>query len=61
MTLSYSGDPLELTGRLPSRAEILESEEGAKRLAAFLIMQRSDQVKATANDGIAALSLHFRQ
>ena len=61
VTLNYPGDPLELTGRLPSRAEILESEEGAKRLAAFLIMQRSDQVKATANDGIAALSLHFRQ
>jgi len=60
VTLTYPGDPLELTGRLPSRAEILESEEGAKRLAAFLIMQRADKVKATANDGTAVLSLHFR-
>ncbi len=61
VTLTYPGDVLELTGRLPSREEILESEEGARRLAAFLIMQRSDQVKATANGPIAVLSLHFRQ
>ena len=61
VTLTYPGDVLELTGRLPSREEILELEEGARRLAAFLIMQRSDQVKATANGPIAVLSLHFRQ
>jgi xanthine permease XanP len=61
VTLTYPGQPLELTGRLPSRAEILESEEGAKSLAAFLIMERSDQAKATFSDGGAVLSLHFRQ
>ena len=60
MTLTYPGDPLELTGRLPSRDEILESEEGARRLAAFLIVERADKVKATAGDGVAALTLHFR-
>jgi xanthine permease XanP len=60
VTLSYSGRPLELTGQLPTQDEILESEEGAQRLAAFLIMQRSDKVKATADDGIATLALHFR-
>jgi xanthine permease XanP len=60
VTLTYPGDPLELTGRLPSRDEILESEEGARRLAAFLIMERADKVKATAGDGVAALALHFR-
>jgi xanthine permease XanP len=58
--LSYSGRPLELTGQLPTQDEILESEEGAQRLAAFLIMQRSDKVKSTADDGIATLALHFR-
>jgi hypothetical protein len=29
-------------------------------LAAFLIVQRADKVKATAGDGVAALTLHFR-
>jgi NCS2 family nucleobase:cation symporter-2 len=60
VTLSYSGRALELTGQLPTQDEILESEEGAQRLAAFLIMQRSDKVKATAGDGVATLTLHFR-
>jgi xanthine permease XanP len=60
VTLSYSGRALELTGQLPTQDEILESEEGARRLAAFLIMQRSDKVKATAGDGVATLALHFR-
>jgi NCS2 family nucleobase:cation symporter-2 len=61
VTLTYRGDPFELTGRLPSRDEILESEEGARRLAAFLIAERSDQVTASASDGLATLALHFRQ
>src|SRR5262245_32650211 len=60
VTLSYRGRPLELTGQLPTHDEILESEEGAQRLAAFLIMQRSDKVQAKSADGVAALALHFR-
>ena len=60
VTLSYGGKPLELTGQLPTHDEILESEEGARRLAAFLIMQRSDKVQASASAGVATLALHFR-
>ena len=48
VTMTYSGNPLELTGQLPTQDEILESEEGARRLAAFLIMQRSDKVQAVS-------------
>ncbi len=60
VALTYPGRPLELTGQLPTQDEILETEEGVQRLAAFLIMQRSDKVKVTADDGIATLALHFR-
>ncbi len=60
VTLTYRGAPLELTGQLPTHDEILESEEGARRLAAFLIMQRSDKVQAKLADGVATLALHFR-
>jgi xanthine permease XanP len=60
VTMTYTGRPLELTGQLPTHDEILESEEGARRLAAFLIVQRSDKVNATAQDGTATLALHFR-
>ena len=55
-----AASPLELTGQLPTHDEILESEEGARRLAAFLIMQRSDKVQASASAGVATLALHFR-
>jgi xanthine permease XanP len=60
VTMTYTGRPLELTGQLPTHDEVLESEEGARRLAAFLIVQRSDKVNATAQDGTATLALHFR-
>ena len=60
MTMTYAGEPLELTGQLPTQDEILESEEGVRRLAAFLIMQRSDKVQASASGGVATLTLHFR-
>jgi hypothetical protein len=45
---------------MPTHEEILESEDGARRLAAFLITQRSDQVQSSAADGMAVLRLHFR-
>jgi xanthine permease XanP len=60
VTMAYAGNPLGLTGQLPTHDEILESEEGASRLAAFLIMQRSDKVQASASGGVATLALHFR-
>ncbi|MPZ40750.1 MAG: hypothetical protein GEU95_22405 [Rhizobiales bacterium] len=60
VTMTYAGKPLELTGQLPTHDEILETEEGPRRLAAFLIVQRSDKVKASARDGVATLALHFR-
>jgi NCS2 family nucleobase:cation symporter-2 len=60
MTMTYPGEPLELTGQLPTQEEILESDDGVRRLAAFLIMQRSDKVKASASGGVATLALHFR-
>jgi xanthine permease XanP len=60
MTMTYTGEPLELTGQLPTQDEILESDDGVRRLAAFLIMQRSDKVRASASGGVATLALHFR-
>ena len=60
VTMTYPGNPLKLGGHLPTRDEILKSEDGVGRLAAFLIAQRSDKVRATASGGIATLALHFR-
>jgi xanthine permease XanP len=61
VALSYCGIPLDLTGKLPTQEEILESEDGARRLAAFLLVQRSDKAQASGADGKAVLRLDFRQ
>jgi len=61
VALSYSGLPLDLTGKLPTQDEILESEDGARRLAAFLLVQRSDKAQSWWADGKAVLALDFRQ
>ena len=61
VALSYAGVPLDLTGKLPTHDEILESEDGARRLAAFLVVQRSDKAQSSGADGKAWLTLAFRQ
>jgi xanthine permease XanP len=61
VSLTYPGEALELSERLPSQDEILESAEGARRLAGYLIRWRSDKVQTTSSDGTAVVRLHFRQ
>ncbi len=61
VALSYSGLPLDLTGKLPTQDEILESDDGARRLATFLLVQRSDKAHSWWADGKAVLALDFRQ
>jgi xanthine permease XanP len=61
VALTYMGKPLDLSGPRPSPNEIIESDEGAARLAGFLIRQQADKVQAAGEDGTATLLLHFRQ
>jgi xanthine permease XanP len=60
VALAYTGESLELSGPRPSVDEIMESEQGAARLAGFLIRQLSDKAQAFVEDGTAKLLLHFR-
>jgi xanthine permease XanP len=61
VALSYSGLPLDLTGKLPTQEEIVESEDGARKLAEFLLVQRSDRALSSGAGGKALLRLQFRQ
>jgi xanthine permease XanP len=61
VALSYSGLPLDLTGKLPTQEEIVESEDGARKLAAFLLVQRSERALSSGSGGRALLRLHFSQ
>jgi xanthine permease XanP len=60
VALSYPGIPLDLTGKLPTQEEIIEAD-GARKLAAFLLVQRSERAQSSGTDGRALLRLEFRQ
>ena len=61
VALAYTGKPLDLSGRRPTVDEIVGSEQGAARLAGFLIRQQTDKAQASAEAGTAKLLLRFRQ
>ena len=61
VTMTYPGRPLEMSGQLPTHDEILETEEGPRRLAAF---PDHAAIRQSEGDGRRrgrhALALHFR-
>jgi xanthine permease XanP len=59
--LVYSGIALELPERPPTQEEILESEDGPRRLAGFMIRRLADKVQATSEGGTTTIKMHFRQ
>jgi xanthine permease XanP len=59
--LIYAGIPLEMPDRPPSQDEILESEDGHRRLAGFLVKRLGDKVQSITVDGTTTIKMHFRQ
>jgi NCS2 family nucleobase:cation symporter-2 len=59
LRVSYTGVPLELPEQRPTNREIMESEEGERRLAGFLLRRQADRVLATSRVGRVTLSVHF--
>ena len=57
--VSYSGPPLELPDRRPTNEEIMESEEGQRRLAGFMLRRYADRVAATHRSGRSTILFHF--
>ena len=57
--VSYAGAPLALPSRRPSDDEIMESEEGQRRLAGYLVRQLADGVQASHLDGRSTVLFHF--
>ncbi|HKC43154.1 MAG TPA: solute carrier family 23 protein [Burkholderiales bacterium] len=59
LRVSYDGPPLELPEARPSNEEIMASEEGAHRLAGFLLRRHADRVQATTRAGRSTILFHF--
>lgn len=58
-TVAYSGPPLEFPDRPPTGDEVVETDDGHRRLAGFLIRRFADQVRATRNGDQTMVHLHF--
>jgi xanthine permease XanP len=57
--ISYRGAPLELPDERPSDQDIMETEEGYRRLAGFLLRRNADRVRTSVQDGACVLEFHF--
>jgi xanthine permease XanP len=57
--VSYQGPLLELPTRRPSNEEIMETEEGHRRLAGFMLRRQADRVSSSHRNGRSAVTFHF--
>lgn len=59
LRVSYVGPPIELPMRRPTNEEIMESEDGHRRLAGFMLRRYADRVAATHKAGRSTILFHF--
>ena len=57
--VTYKGPLIELPERRPSNEEIMETEEGQRRLAGFMLRRYADRVSATHRAGRSTVTFHF--
>ena len=57
--VSYHGPLLELPERRPTNEEIMETEEGHRRLAGFMLRRFADRVSSTYRSGRSTVTFHF--
>ncbi|MEO5698145.1 MAG: solute carrier family 23 protein [Burkholderiaceae bacterium] len=57
--VSYDGLPLELPAERPSMDEVLDSADGERKLAGFMLRRFADKVASTYKDGRSTILFHF--
>jgi xanthine permease XanP len=57
--VDYRGDLLEFPETRPSEREVREDEDGARRLAGFMLRRNADRATSSLRDGRAVVRLHF--
>jgi xanthine permease XanP len=57
--VTYAGDALEFPQRRPSNQEIIASEQGARRLAGFMLRRNADRIESDSQNGICRVHFHF--
>jgi NCS2 family nucleobase:cation symporter-2 len=59
LRVSYVGPPLELPEKRPTNEEIMDSEDGQRKLAGFMLRRHADRVRASHNAGRSTVLFHF--
>ncbi len=59
LRVSYAGAALQLPDKRPSNEEIIESEEGQRKLAGFMLRRYADRVKSSYTAGRSTILFHF--
>jgi NCS2 family nucleobase:cation symporter-2 len=57
--VTYQGEPLEFPEQRPSKDEILESEDGVRQLAGYMLRHVADRVRSDRKGVSAHMELHF--
>lgn len=57
--ITYDGELLELVETRPSDEEIIEAEDGIRRLAGFMLRRNADRVEVAGQNGSSRIRLHF--
>jgi xanthine permease XanP len=57
--ITYRGAPLELPERRPSERDIMDTEDGLRRLAGFMLRRNADRIRTSDKDGASVLEFHF--
>jgi NCS2 family nucleobase:cation symporter-2 len=59
VVVRYPGQPLEFPEGRPKDAEILASDDGARRLAGYMLRRNADRIQSSTEGGVATVQFHF--
>jgi xanthine permease XanP len=59
LRLSYTGAPIDLPARRPTADEVIDSPDGARRLAGFMLRRYADRVHVSHHGDRTTLLFHF--
>jgi NCS2 family nucleobase:cation symporter-2 len=57
--VGYDGELLELPDSRPTEREVREDEDGARRLAGFMLRRNADRAQSSCRDGRVVIHFHF--
>jgi NCS2 family nucleobase:cation symporter-2 len=57
--VGYAGELLELPDSRPTEREVREADDGARRLAGFMLRRNADRAQSSRSDGRVVIQFHF--